>query len=59
MVDLHGVFIRSVEMGSFKDMTLDPTSISGSLAFSNTVAVSNSIRVKSGKSYSRLAQTAL
>jgi hypothetical protein len=32
-VDLHGVLILTVETGSFKDMTLDPTSMSGSLAF--------------------------
>lgn len=32
-VDLQGVTIRRVEIGSLSDMTLDPTSMSGSLAF--------------------------
>jgi hypothetical protein len=32
-VDLHGVTMRKVEMGSLSDMTLEPTSMSGSLAF--------------------------
>ena len=37
-VDRHGVLILKVEMGSFNDMTLDPTSISGSFAFFITTA---------------------
>jgi hypothetical protein len=39
MVDLHGVTILRVEMGSFSDMTLEPTSISGSLALVTTAVL--------------------
>jgi hypothetical protein len=39
MVDLHGVTILKVEMGSFRDMTLEPTSISGSLALVTTAGL--------------------